>query len=678
MNETRPEKIYLLLLALALAAWCLHDFGRSLPAALLLGICGAAYFSPKPLFRPRLPGLLLGSALNLAFFYFVIQASRPNISVSIYSYPMIQALSQSLMVMIGLQWYSWRSQRFDWLLFSIGSLFMLSGISWQLQDHKAAFVLLALGFVLSLTLNRGFSRPQPKATRAYRARWLVLGGILLGVSLSSIRIMEYVDRHFSDILTQFLLHNDDEWSGFSGNTVLQGGKEIQLSNRIAFTVKSRRASDYWRGNVLTSYHNGRWLPQETLHLPASAPNADAGWRLFRRNPALAESGELMQVHLEEHFHGILFGPAGTTAYELPMRIAAYQNQYQLFRRELREPGYDYRVYVQDDETVPAIWDRSILTENTEIEAGLARQIRTLAQPIAGKGSALEQADRIEAWFHREFQYSLKVDLLDARQDPTLVFLRRRMPAYCSWFASGMVLMLRSLGIPAHVVSGWRSMERNSLAGVWVVREKDAHDWVEVLDTGRNLWIRFDPTPQTQLANLTSDASWSWWHLLSDGLLLRLQQLQRTLGEMSLQQQLDWIRENALGLLRQPAFYLGLLVLMGLNQWLKRRRQPGLPPAPPARLDYGGAEAELAELLAQLAAWLAVRNQELPRYQTLESWLQTLEPILSEAEHTGLSRVVSLLQACRFGAGGAHLPQLRQALAQLPIREQASQSPGQTI
>ena len=54
-------------------------------------------------------------------------------------------------------------------------------------------------------------------------------------------------------------------------------------------------------------------------------------------------------------------------------------------------------------------------------------------------------------------------------------------------------MLRTLGIPTREVNGFLPGEYNDLAGDYIVRESDAHSWVEVYFPGTG-WMTFDPTP----------------------------------------------------------------------------------------------------------------------------------------------------------------------------------------
>jgi transglutaminase-like putative cysteine protease len=65
--------------------------------------------------------------------------------------------------------------------------------------------------------------------------------------------------------------------------------------------------------------------------------------------------------------------------------------------------------------------------------------------------------------------------------------------YCDDFATAMVVMLRTQGIPARFVQGYVLSDRDPIRGDYVVRESLAHSWVEVYFSGYG-WLRFEPTP----------------------------------------------------------------------------------------------------------------------------------------------------------------------------------------
>ena len=120
------------------------------------------------------------------------------------------------------------------------------------------------------------------------------------------------------------------------------------------------------------------------------------------------------------------------------------------------------------------------------------RVRNLTDRIAGRGPALEQAKAIEAYLQKNYRYS--TDFGDrVPENPVDYFLFERRQGSCGHFASAMAVMLRLRGISSRVVAGYRQGEWNGPAQAIVVRERDAHAWVEAFIQGQG-WMTFDPTP----------------------------------------------------------------------------------------------------------------------------------------------------------------------------------------
>jgi hypothetical protein len=104
----------------------------------------------------------------------------------------------------------------------------------------------------------------------------------------------------------------------------------------------------------------------------------------------------------------------------------------------------------------------------------------------------ERARALERRLRRDYGYTL--ELLPARvADPLATFLFVRKKGHCEYFASAMAVMLRTLGIPSRVATGFLSGVYNPMTGWQVVRASDAHSWVEAWLPRRG-WVTFDPTP----------------------------------------------------------------------------------------------------------------------------------------------------------------------------------------
>lgn len=94
--------------------------------------------------------------------------------------------------------------------------------------------------------------------------------------------------------------------------------------------------------------------------------------------------------------------------------------------------------------------------------------------------------------------------------PLDAFLFEDRLGYCQQFSGAMALLLRMGGVPARVASGFTSGSYDQSRGEWVVRDIDAHSWVEVYFPGQG-WVAFDPTPagappRAQLVDVALDPS----------------------------------------------------------------------------------------------------------------------------------------------------------------------------
>ena len=144
-------------------------------------------------------------------------------------------------------------------------------------------------------------------------------------------------------------------------------------------------------------------------------------------------------------------------------------------------------------------------------AAVAQQVLRDAEADADAKDPLTRALALERHFlfSNQYHYALNLDFQrDGKLDPIEDFVVNHRTGHCEYFASALVLMLRSQGIPARIAIGYKGGEFNMLGQYFVVRQKHAHAWVEaymprgtvpeaeiagaVHDGG--CWYRLDPTP----------------------------------------------------------------------------------------------------------------------------------------------------------------------------------------
>ena len=150
----------------------------------------------------------------------------------------------------------------------------------------------------------------------------------------------------------------------------------------------------------------------------------------------------------------------------------------------------------DNLLLPGFWDEE-LQAHSESLAGEDRQ---------------GTADRIGNYFLAR-DYALQTDFDPDK--PFHDFFLNERAAYCFWFASATTLALRANGIPSRLVGGYLLNEQLA-DDLWLVRERDAHSWVEWQDEA-GYWHTMDPTPSSITAffgGYQSSPASQWYHRLA--------------------------------------------------------------------------------------------------------------------------------------------------------------------
>jgi len=116
---------------------------------------------------------------------------------------------------------------------------------------------------------------------------------------------------------------------------------------------------------------------------------------------------------------------------------------------------------------------------------LGRQLRSGAHSVEEFVASV-----LERFRSGGFEYSLTPPLTDLNSVDDFLFNTRS--GFCGHYASAFVMLMRSGGVPARVVSGYLGGEWNPYGGYFIVRQSDAHAWAEIWIEGRG-WVHVDPT-----------------------------------------------------------------------------------------------------------------------------------------------------------------------------------------
>ncbi|WP_455388491.1 transglutaminase TgpA family protein [Petrachloros mirabilis] len=171
-----------------------------------------------------------------------------------------------------------------------------------------------------------------------------------------------------------------------------------------------------------------------------------------------------------------------------------------------------------DEQVTHDLDYSSSVRNQYLQLPeLSHQVTELAQRVTTAApTPYEKTVAIQQHLINGYRYSLDTGT-EVSNRPIEDFLFTRKTGYCEHYATAMVLMLRTLGIPARLVTGFLATEWNDFGQYYTVRQRDAHAWVEVYYPNSG-WITMDPTPSSGTAPIPS----GWDMLQRVGESFRLQ------------------------------------------------------------------------------------------------------------------------------------------------------------
>jgi transglutaminase-like putative cysteine protease len=302
-------------------------------------------------------------------------------------------------------------------------------------------------------------------------------------------------------------------TGFSDRVQLGQIGQIQQSNTVVMHIQiaGDKVGAYdlrWRGLALAEFDGHTWSnPRQQFALHRGADNSFAipswGTKIAQPPPAHESRTRENLIH-----YRVLMEPIGTNVFFLAPWARTVKGAYQALSVDPGAAVYDLDgqhqigVYEADSDIgtpSPEQLRKASESYPPQVTGSYLRlpvidpRISRLAAQIAGSASNnYDKASALEQYLKAHFGYTLQLPR-SAVKDPLANFLFERKQGHCEYFASTMAVMLRTLGIPARVVNGFRSDEFNDLTGNYVVRAKDAHAWVEAFFPGYG-WQSFDPTP----------------------------------------------------------------------------------------------------------------------------------------------------------------------------------------
>jgi transglutaminase-like putative cysteine protease len=388
-----------------------------------------------------------------------------------------------LFVLVGIKLLEARTRRDGALLVCL-SMFLLVTPFFYSQSPlallAAAPAMLLLGGTLqALTAPRGHWVPPWAAIR--RSIALVLQGVPIAALL-----FVAVPR-----LSSPLWGVPQGAGGVSGlsDTMAPGMiMDLTLSDAVAFRVDFDHdpppaTSLYWRGPVLSRFDGAVWSANPVRQGPSSRIAPARG--VLGYSVTLEPTGRPWIFALE--FPSSLPQFTGSD----DQAVATLTADRQLIAWRPMNQVTEYRQHSALATSYPAEGDLE-REANLRLPRTGNPKSRAFAEELRARNpDDMSYARAILRHFRREaFVYTLSPGVAFER-DPVDGFLFESRRGFCEHFASAFALLLRAGGVPARVVTGYQGGEFNPRGGYLIVRQSDAHAWVEAMLDGN--WQRFDPT-----------------------------------------------------------------------------------------------------------------------------------------------------------------------------------------
>lgn len=294
-------------------------------------------------------------------------------------------------------------------------------------------------------------------------------------------------------------------SGYGQDDSSLGGP-LQVDTTPVFTARTSELT-YWRGESKSFYDGKGWTePNQTLepYVSTNQPVTDRSvmqeilWNTKSPNNQLFVGGKLLSVDM-------LLSEKGKP--QTPSSLLTSKSNGKLTLPEIMDPLSYYKITVQPVQEDPSIlntdtggYPSDIAGEYLQLPAALPRSVRSIAEQVtANRLTPYAKAVAIEQYLSNTYTYSLEKPTHPSRnEDFVSHFLFVDRTGYCDHFSTSMVVMLRSVGVPARWVKGFApgslqaSSNGDGLKEV-MVRNQDAHSWVEVYFPSMG-WVPFEPTP----------------------------------------------------------------------------------------------------------------------------------------------------------------------------------------
>ncbi len=309
--------------------------------------------------------------------------------------------------------------------------------------------------------------------------------------------------------------------GSSSTQVSSFGKSMSFGGPVSLTDRpifdaDTPARTYWRAAAYDEYTSGGWenTSPDVVIIDGDEP---------LREPEITSTRPLtVTVYPLEEGQELIFAPPQPRQVSVPVTadIRLVPNpenageplqSISLMRTRVRvDPETGYRVVSAVTDAPPSALRKDtgeypdwVRDRYLQLPDSVPARVRELAAEITtNTGNAYDKANAVEKYL-RTYNYNQNISAPPSGQDGVDYFLFDVKEGYCDYYASAMVVMLRSVGVPARFVVGYtpgQPREQNELDDsnpVFRVLERNAHAWPEVYFPSYG-WVQFEPTASEPL------------------------------------------------------------------------------------------------------------------------------------------------------------------------------------
>lgn len=306
-------------------------------------------------------------------------------------------------------------------------------------------------------------------------------------------------------------------SGYPDTDSKLGGP-ITLDNKEVFKVKSNRPY-YLRGRSKDFYNGFSWRNSidtfKKIGDKNPLPKVQGGRSFFIKTESAARE---LTIYPSNFYTTTVFSPVYISGISIANKNLYMNKEGDFLSSDILNAPYSIGFY--DDrgvysnlfheakssralENMDFEYKRSYLEGEMEnykdylkLPENIPRRVYDLTSKITAKDKNIsERLVSIYNYLNKNYKYSLQVSEIPKDREFVDYFLFEEKKGYCTYFATSSVVMLRMAGIPARYVEGFNMTNTKDEKGLYIVTNKNAHAWVEVLlSPAYNTWAIFDAVP----------------------------------------------------------------------------------------------------------------------------------------------------------------------------------------